>query len=92
MGIIVNFTKQTVHGFGYPGMTDYPVNITGANEVTVTFAGRRELSFVKDSTMGSIDRVTGDLEATLTSTDPKTGKTIVSTTYALKCRPAQRMF
>jgi len=27
MGIIVNFTKQTVHGFGYPGMTDYPVNI-----------------------------------------------------------------
>jgi len=63
--IIVNFTKQTVHGFGFPGMTDYPVNITGANEVTVAFAGRRELKFQIASTMGSIDRVTGDLEATL---------------------------
>jgi len=92
MGIIVNFTKQTVHGFGYPGLTDYPVNITGANEVTVAFVGRRDRGFSKDSTMGSIDRVTGDLEATLTTTDSKTGKTITSTSYALKCRPAQRMF
>ena len=62
MGIIVNFTKQTVHGFGYPGMTDYPVNITGANEVTVVFAGRREDKFSTASIMGSIDRVTGDVE------------------------------
>jgi hypothetical protein len=74
-------------------MTDYPVNITGANEVTVAFVGRRERGgFANDSTMGSIDRVTGDLEATLTTTDAKTGKTITSTSYALKCRPAQRMF
>ena len=61
MGIIVNFTKQTVHGFGFPGM-DYPVNITGANEVTVVFAGRREDKFSTASIMGSIDRVTGDVE------------------------------
>jgi hypothetical protein len=38
MGIIVNFTKQTVHGFGYPGL-DYPVKITAWNDVTITFGG-----------------------------------------------------
>jgi hypothetical protein len=39
MGIIVNFTKNTVHGFGSPGSSDYRVNITGVNEVTVAFGG-----------------------------------------------------
>jgi len=46
----------------------------------------------RDSIFGSIDRVTGDVEATQLATDIKTGKTIASTNYALKCRPAQRMF
>jgi hypothetical protein len=73
---------------------DYPVKITGWNDVTVAFGGSEEelAKSSRDSIFGSIDRVTGDVEATQLATDIKTGKTIASTNYALKCRPAQRMF
>jgi hypothetical protein len=42
--------------------------------------------------MGTIDRVTGDVSAGFLSADAKTGKNLTSTSYALKCRPTQRMF
>lgn len=63
MGIIVDFTNHTVHGFGYPGAggrVDFPVKITGMNEVTVAFYGSNQTG---ESITGSIDRVTGDVEA-----------------------------
>jgi hypothetical protein len=44
------------------------------------------------STEGTIDRITGDLEFTEMSADPKTVKVISQTNFALKCKPAQRMF
>jgi hypothetical protein len=92
MGIIVNFTKRTVQGFGSPGFRDYPVEITAWNDVTVVFAGSEDTRYSRASITGSIDRVTGDVDATSTVSDAKTGKTIGSTNYALKCRPTQRMF
>jgi hypothetical protein len=85
-GIIVNFTNRMVHGFGYPGFSglfDFPVKITDMNEVTVAFHGSNRTG---GSITGSIDRVTGDLEAR-TQTSPD-----MILRYALKCRPAQRMF
>jgi hypothetical protein len=93
MGIIVNFTKKTVHGFDNPGMTDFPVNITAVNEVSIAFGGSVSLgSIIETNIMGSIDRVTGDVEATSRSSNTKTGKLVTSMSYSLKCRPAQRMF
>jgi hypothetical protein len=92
MGIIVNFTNRTVQGFGNPNFRDYPVNITAWNDVTVAFSGSQDDRFSKARIIGSIDRVTGDAEATSMVTDAKTGKMIMSTSYALKCRPTQRMF
>jgi hypothetical protein len=98
MGIIVNFTKRTVHGFGDPdprfSFMDVPVKITGVNEVTVAFAGSQTMfgGSQEASINGSIDRVTGDVFATSMSTDKRTSKIIISTNYTLKCRPAQRMF
>ena len=92
MGIIVNFTKRTVQGFGHPGFIDYPVQITAWNDVTVAFGGSQAFGNQKLSISGSIDRVTGDVEATDLSTDTKTHNTVSSLHYALKCRPAQRMF
>jgi hypothetical protein len=69
-----------------------PVKITGVNEVTVAFYGSARV-VTSDWTMrGSIDRVTGDVDANQTLTDPKTAKTISSTAYSLKCKPTQRMF
>ena len=90
MGIIVNFTTRTVQGFGYPGLLDYPVKITGANDAI--FGGSQEMGASMSSVIGSKDRVTGDVQTTLMSTDTKTGKIISQTDYALRCRPTQRMF
>jgi hypothetical protein len=90
-GIIVDFTNHTVHGFGYPGFSglfDFPVKITGMNEVTVAFHGSNQ---TEDIT-GSIDRVTGDVEARIQMSDSKTGDLLSILRYALKCRPSQRMF
>jgi hypothetical protein len=44
------------------------------------------------SITGSIDRVTGDVEATDILSNTKTGNVKSSTSYALKCKPTQRMF
>ena len=94
MGIIVNFVARTVQGFGSPTFMDYPVKITGFNDLIVEFGGSQEFFAGSQvaSIHGSIGRVTGDVEATSTLMATKTSKTITSTSYSLKCRPAQRMF
>src|SRR5690242_12373437 len=74
MGLIVSFTAGMVHGFGAPGWMDYPVKITGINEVTVTFGGDGHVGSQAWGIIGSIDRVTGDVQATETAVDTKTGK------------------
>jgi hypothetical protein len=91
MGIIVNFSARTVQGFVSPGL-EFPVKITAANDVTIEFSGYQQLPSSLHSILGSIDRVTGDVEATSLITDPKTSKSISQTTYTLQCRPTQRMF
>jgi hypothetical protein len=63
---------------------------TAWNEVIVVFSGSDY--FKANSISGSIDRVTGDVEATSMATDVKKGRVITSLVYALKCRPTQRMF
>jgi hypothetical protein len=87
MGIIVNFTNRTVHGFVFPA------KITDADEVTVSFEGSKPYSASAIwYNRGGIDRVTGDVEATFTQSDTKTGHIFASTNWLLKCRPALRMF
>jgi hypothetical protein len=91
MGIIFDFTTQSVKGFGYPGLGDFPVTITGTDDVKIVFEGHQQPSPITRRIIGSIDRVTGYLEATSTTTDNIEGKT-AETTYELQCKPAQRMF
>jgi hypothetical protein len=79
-GLIVNFTAGTVLGFGFPGFMDHPVRIAGINEVTVVFGGFDPRLGSNWSLNGTIDRVTGDVEAGESATDAKTGNTIYSTT------------
>lgn len=90
MGIVVNFTAQTVEGFGYPGLDDFPVKIRGISDVTIAFAGSSTSSALTIN--GSIDRVTGAVEATAAIQSPKTGLVQSSMEYLLRCRPSQRMF
>jgi len=93
MGIIVDFTSRTVQGFGNPVWVDFPVKITGVNEVTISFRGSSRVLEITDwSIDGAIDRVTSDVEATSIQTNVKTIKTMSSMRYVLKCRPTQRMF
>jgi hypothetical protein len=92
MSLIISFNAGTVQGFGTPGLLDPPVKITGINEVTVAFGGSTRFIGSDWSIVGTIDRVTGAVEANQMLSDAKTGHTISSTAYSLKCRPAQRMF
>jgi hypothetical protein len=93
IGIIVNFTKKTVHGFGDPFFGEQLITITGITETAVYFGASDKLfQTTSRSVIGTIDRVTGDVSADFVSSNTKTGKTITSTSYALKCRPTQRMF
>jgi len=90
MGIIVNFTARTVQGFVSPGF-EFPVKITAANDVTIEFSGSQQPPSSVHRIFGSIDRVTGDVEATSSITDPKTNNFVSQTAYTLHCRPTQRM-
>jgi hypothetical protein len=93
MGIVVDFTNQTIQGFGTPGHpSDFPLKITGMNEVTISFGGSSRVLAADWSINGTIDRVTGDVEASSIQTNVKTTIVISWLSYALKCRPTQRMF
>jgi hypothetical protein len=89
MGIIVSLADRTVRGFGFPFDTE-PLKIGYANDVEVRFGGEQQTS-VRSIINGSINRVTGDVDATWSFID-KTGKLEPHITYALQCRPTQRMF
>jgi hypothetical protein len=90
MGIIVNFTKKTVHGFGDPSFGEQLIKITGVTETAVYLGASDKM--LNTSVIGTIDRVTGDVSVDFVWTNAKTGKSITHTSYALKCRPVQRMF
>ena len=89
-GLIVNLTARTIQGFNDLLFREPPDEITGFNDTTIQFFSRRELGGIVMTFMGSIDRVTGDLEATWTvsaeNQPNRSGK------YLLNCRPAQRLF
>jgi hypothetical protein len=86
-GLRVNFTAGTVQGFTVTGSLDVPIKITGIDKATVAFAGSSGPDW---SLLGSIDRLTGEVEA-LYMTKDGTGP-LLSVNYALKCRPTQRKF
>ena len=60
MGIIVNFTAWTVTGFRG---ANFPVAITGIDEVRISFRGLNSTPAFFAAVYGSIDRVTGAVEA-----------------------------
>jgi hypothetical protein len=81
--IVINFTDRTVTGFG---RTDFPVNIS-ANDVTVSFLGS---SLAGWRLFGSIDRVSGELQAYSLFLNPfpkpNTYEIAPAVYYSLKCK------
>jgi len=89
MRVIVNFTTKTVTGLRYDDLSyddEFPVGITGVNDLIVMFDGYKKYGEYSDGSensstiTGTIYRVTGDLYVTWT------GGT-VTRTYSLKCKP-----
>jgi hypothetical protein len=70
-----------------PGGPGTPVKIIGWDHVTVMFSDDNKSS--EATFIGSIGRVTGTLQA---SSLMRMSGSITTTSYSLKCRPAQRMF
>ena len=92
MGLVVNFTNRTVHGFLFASSlsTDRPIPITGWTDTTIVFGiNDHPNAHFEESIGGSIDRVTGDVYAVYTS---RNDASIFRTYYTLKCKPKQRMF
>jgi hypothetical protein len=93
MGIIVDFTKNAVYGFGFPGyLDDPPVNITYVDEVLINFHGSKSSEGMNTSIGGTVDRVTGRAQALHVRTDEKDGEVLYRRKYELQCRPVKRMF
>jgi hypothetical protein len=90
MGIIVNVTDRTVQGFDFPFDTE-PLKIIDVSDTEVRFGGKQE-TLVRSDIIGSINRVTGDVDATWSFIDRKTHKVEPHIRYTLQCRPAQPMF
>jgi hypothetical protein len=88
MGLIVNLTTRTVHGFREQFQTDgseAQLKITEVKEAILVLRG--QMGSIIDLS-GFMDRMTGDMTVTATQRPP----VVFSKTYTLKCRPAQRMF
>jgi hypothetical protein len=92
LSIIINFAARTVTGFREEERL-VELTIDDISETTISFAGSNSAAMVSYNMNGTIDRVTGTVEAGLTSF-PEEGHGLKTwtTSYALKCKPAQRMF
>jgi hypothetical protein len=82
MGIIVNFTARTVNGLGTDWRDAIPIHTI--SETAITFFAERQNDPVEASIIGTIDRISGDVDAGI-KVSGSSGK--VSILYSLKCKP-----
>jgi hypothetical protein len=91
MGLMIDFTSNTVAGLEFPGSSGAQVKITYIDKTTIGFSGT---SVMGGTAFGRMDRIIGDVEAATEfwshETDPH--KLVWTTAYLLKCKQTQRMF
>jgi hypothetical protein len=89
IGLILNFQTMQVVGLGY----GWEANIVKVNETLVAFH-RYSSNELKNMVLidGTIDRVTGSLMGNVVVTSRQDSSTIISVSYDLLCKPAQRLF
>jgi hypothetical protein len=87
IGIVVDFQKRTV-----AGISDLPVKIDGVDEATVSFSSSEISASHHNVLTGILDRGTRSLTAASSKFDSASGKSILSLSYRLQCKPTQRMF
>jgi hypothetical protein len=82
MGLLVNLREGSVLGFAYPA------RIKTSDAVSVEFYGGWENWSVR----GTIDRITGSVEATTLTLHPKTKDIATGYRWDLHCIPTKRVF
>src|SRR5262249_4835002 len=103
--VVVNFTNHTVEGL-WSFSCGRMIGIINSNEITISFACIDKEGLVYEEGekpdseghkvawhfSGSINRVTGDLNADVRSMSYETGKFIGGQIYRLNCTAAERKF
>jgi hypothetical protein len=84
MGIVINLTTGAVH---IPSVNGLSIEIIrdASDELTIIFSGLNISS--GQAFTGHVNRVTGDMMATDSRRDWKTGKILSAMGYSMKCKP-----
>jgi hypothetical protein len=84
MGIVINLTTGAVH---IPSVTGLSVEIIrdASDELTIIFSGLNTSS--GKALRGHLNRVTGEMMATDSRRDWKTGRILSAMGYSMKCQP-----
>jgi hypothetical protein len=92
VGIIINFAAQTIEGFHSD--VNFQIVITDITETAITFAGSNldPKRTITEDIHGTIDRVTGTVEAIYAGSPVRGSGKGWTMIYSLKCKPTQRMF
>jgi hypothetical protein len=86
INIVLDFTTRKIE---FPGFSSFPIGIVQATDALVTFNGYDKTQGYSWAFIGTINRVTSEMEAVYTVVANELYST---TTYSLKCKPTQRMF
>ena len=91
MSVVVDFDRPTVAGL-WAEMNGLHtlLPITAADANSVTFKGNRKLAASDASIEGTVDRVTGHVDANETELWSNGGLSIL--TYDLRCKPTKPLF
>jgi hypothetical protein len=91
MGLIIDFTTNTVAGFErvFPSFSAARVKIIVVDSTSIGFSGTDP---VGATIFGTVDRITGDVEAATEHWNHETNILQWATSYSLKCKLTQRMF
>jgi hypothetical protein len=86
--VVIDFDQRTVSGFGGGG----PLPITAVDVNSVTFAGSQKGAAVDQHIGGSVDRITGKIDATERQYFATLDDAREILEWDLRCRPTRRLF
>ena len=86
MGLIIDFTTKTIAGFDrvLPSFSAGRVKITVVDSASIVFSGNAGSGA---AIFGTVDRITGDVEAATEHWNYETNKLQWAKGYSLKCKP-----
>jgi hypothetical protein len=90
MGLIIDFKGKTIAGFerAFPTFS-LPVEIINVDTTNIGFSSNDGSG---GAVFGTVDRITGDVEAAMEHWNRETNKLQWATVYLLKCKSTQRIF